>query len=150
MKMGTIIAALFTIILGLFVVWQSKDYPAQVASAPGPGIYPTVLGSILILLGILLIVQTIISKKREAISIAFSSKQAIFVYKIMGICILYCIALPYIGFIISSFMFVGITGYLLGQRNWLGLIITPLLVVVSIFFIFGSLFNIPLPNQTIL
>lgn len=150
MKTGTILAAMVTVILGGFVVWQSWDFPAEVASAPGPGVYPTMLGWVLMVLGVLLFVQTILSKKKEEVAIAFSSKQAIFVYKLMGLAIGYCLLLPLTGFLVTSFMFLAVTSYLLGLRNWLMLIVSPAIAVAFIVLIFGYLFHIPLPSQSIL
>ncbi|WP_346243822.1 tripartite tricarboxylate transporter TctB family protein [Shouchella clausii] len=150
MKTGTILAAMVTVSLGGFVIWQSRDFPAEVASAPGPGVYPTMLGWVLIVLGALLFVQTILSKKKEEVVVAFSSKQAIFVYKLMGLAIGYCLLLPLTGFLVTSFMFLAVTSYFLGLRNWLMLIVSPAIAVAFIVLIFGYLFHIPLPSQSIL
>lgn len=149
MKLGNIISSIVVVVLGVFIILQSNNFPDEVASAPGPGIYPSLLGWLLVLLGSILLIQTFVFRKKEEIIVTFTSKQALFIYKLIGVSVLYCIVLPFLGFAITSFLFLIITSFMLGLKKYRLLILIPMVSIILILFIFGTIFHIPLPGQTI-
>ncbi len=149
MKKGNIIASLISIGIGIFFIYLSKDFPKEVSNAPGPGFYPSFLGVILIILGALLLIQTLIDKKKKDIPLALGSKQARFIYKIFGVVALYAITLPFTGFIATTFSFLIVMCYLMGLRSYKLLLIIPLGVTTVVFLIFDIVFKVPLPSQSL-
>ena len=57
----------------------------------------------------------------------------------------YILMLRYIGFIISTLLFVPTISYLLGSRDWKELIITPLVVSFFLYYLFSVFLRVPLP-----
>lgn len=149
MKFGNAIVSIFVIVLGGLVILQSRNYPIEVSSAPGPGIYPTLLGWALVILGSMLLIQTVISRKKEVKRVDFKGKKPVFIYKLIGVAILYCIVLPFAGFTVTSFLFLVAVSFLLGLKKYKLLVLIPALAITFIVFIFGTLFRVPLPGQTI-
>ncbi|MEI3605206.1 tripartite tricarboxylate transporter TctB family protein [Pseudogracilibacillus sp. SE30717A] len=149
MKKGNIIASLISIGIGICFIYLSKDFPKEVSNAPGPGFYPSFLGVILIILGVFLLIQNLIDKNKEDVSLALGSKKARFIYKVIGIVTLYAIVLPFIGFIATTFSFMIVMCYLMGLRSYKLLLIIPLGVTTVVFLIFNMVFKVPLPSQTL-
>lgn len=146
MKAGNRVSAFVTILIGVIVLYLSKDFPKEVSSAPGPGFYPTILSWMLIALGIILLAQSFILKQID-IKGLFSSKKNKFIYKICGIGVIYCMMLPLIGFIVTTLIYLAVLSYILGLRKRKFLILLPIVATALIVFIFEILFQIPLPKQ---
>lgn len=146
MKTGNRVSAIVTIFIGSLVIFLSRDFPKVVSSAPGPGFFPAILGWMLIILGFILLVQTFIWKHKD-ISKLFSVEKNKFIYKICGIAVIYCVLLPFIGFIVSTLLFLFVLGYILGLRKRKFLTLFPIVGTILIVFIFEVLFQIPLPKQ---
>lgn len=63
------------------------------------------------------------------------------------LCLLfYVIGMPFIGFILSTFIFILIFIFVLGERRKWRLMLSPLLVTGLIVLVFGKLITIPLPK----
>lgn len=149
MKKGDIIVAFTCIAIGSVFLILSQEFPKEISNSPGPGFYPALLSYLLIVLGVILFIQSLASKKRQEIVITLKSKQAIFSYKITGISILYVIFLPILGFILTTLLFIAVTSYLMGIKNWKIIMILPIIITTLTVIIFEVVFHIPLPGQSI-
>jgi hypothetical protein len=59
-------AGIFFTLFGLFVAWQSLRYPLGRLSQMGPGLFPLGLGSLLVVVGVIVIVNAIRSSQAAA------------------------------------------------------------------------------------
>ena len=73
------------------------------------------------------------------------SKVFIFAFE----CLLYIIALQPVGFLFATPLFIGLSSFLLGTRNWKVLVGVSLVVTFSIYGIFEILLQVPLPHSTL-
>ncbi len=64
--------------------------------------------------------------------------------------ILYIIAVDDIGFVTSSVIFVPVTAYFLGIRNYLLIAVSSVVFVGLVAYLFRSIFQVPLPRELIL
>jgi putative tricarboxylic transport membrane protein len=147
MKTGNILSSLISIAIGCIIIFLSKDFPKEVSSAPGPGFYPKIISYILIGLGIILLIQTLFTQKKKEMVVLFKSQEAKFVYKIVGITILYLIMLTIIGFTISTLLFLFVTFYVMGLKSYKLLIIIPIVTTTALLLLFKGVFHIPLPDD---
>lgn len=144
MKKGNYIVSLLAAALGVFVLILSKDFK-PVGDDPGPGLWPSILGSVLIGLAVLLLLTTIFSKKEFQ---KFHFKTPEFKHMIcVTIAIVAYIAVMYVaGFIISTLIFTPISMLMLGERSWLKIAIFTVVLTGSIYVAFILLLKAPLPE----
>src|SRR5699024_2632183 len=130
MRIGNIITALFCVFIGAMFLLLSKDFPKTISNAPGPGFYPSIISWLLILLGLILLIQSLVSSKKQEIEMALMSPPAKFVYKICGISVICSVLFKFIGFAVIAFLFILVTSYMMGLRKYTLLLIIPLAVTI--------------------
>ena len=140
---GTVLIGLGTLILVLI--------PSQIQTIPGmetktsPSFLPAVLAVLLMLMGGGLIIQGLVSSRRDAPP----DLSRVVVFRVglsLVLLIVYTILFPRLGFVVTSGLFVGAYAYLFGSRSILKIAISTVAVPVIIWMFFELLFRIPLPH----
>ncbi|RFU63866.1 tripartite tricarboxylate transporter TctB family protein [Peribacillus glennii] len=144
MRKGNFIVAILTMIFGVAVIYLSKDFPRVVSDAPGPGVFPTILGYLSIFLGVLLFISNL--KNKDIKKIYFFTKENKQVYGLVAIVIIYSISLNFIGFLWTTIAFLLTSIYFMGYRKKMYLIPVSVLFTLFIYFVFAVLFGTPLPT----
>jgi uncharacterized membrane protein len=137
----------FFIVFGFVLILLSRTFPIQMGTGdPGSGFWPTVLGFIIIVLStVLLIVSRFGKSEKLSILINLSSESHSHTYAIIGMSILFCVLLYFAGFVVSLFVFCYTSMFFLGVKSRKEKILTSLIIVGSIYIIFGIILKTPLP-----
>jgi len=139
------IIGLIVIIGGGLLFWNTFYFPAPIKpNAPGPDFFPRIILIILFILGTALLASSFINKDKGL----FPSK-SLFDHKkflvAVGLIILYLMLLPYLGFLLASFLYISLT--LINRLK--GRIRVVTLAAASsacLYFIFAWLLNVRLPH----
>lgn len=119
-------------------------------------VVPKIVISILIILGLIILMQESMKKKKEGTSFSFKGKKffeenydKIKLWGSLVLFILYIALLDLLGFLVSGLIFVFLFNVLFaGTRNIKSIMTSGIISIVSsvsIWYVFGTLFNITLP-----
>jgi putative tricarboxylic transport membrane protein len=135
------VGALAILAVGILYLWQVISMPsASIGDPLGPKAFPLLLGILMILLGI-----SIFFKPGEGVEISFGKKT---LGSVMGLAVLlgvYGYTLPWIGYLLGTFLFLSITSRLLGEKSWILNILLSAGVSLGIYGLFTRILGIPLP-----
>jgi hypothetical protein len=120
-------AVMFVIFGVLFIVW-STDYQFGNTQRMGPGYFPTILGILLVFLGILVAVPALKANAEETHVGAIGWRGLIV---ILGSVVLYAILLPRLGFVVSMAALVIISAMASKEFTWKAALLST--VVLGIF-----------------
>ncbi|HUV09054.1 MAG TPA: tripartite tricarboxylate transporter TctB family protein [Spirochaetia bacterium] len=140
---GIAISALGVLILTLI--------PSQIQVFKGmetvmsPSFLPTIIGIILIALGAGLILQSF-RKPLKLASQKITKAALIRAVVSIGLLILYAVFFSYIGFVVTSALFLGLFAFLFGSRSIPKTAFTMVLIPTLVWLCIEKLFNIPLPH----
>jgi len=156
-KVYNLILGVILISLGIFMILYSQKFPKFISLSkilPGPSFFPTIIGSLFIILGGYLVTESLIilsklSKNEKATKNFNFSKivndatfQNFFIFIFLSI--IYLIIINYIGFYISTFLYSFILMKRLKVKN-ITAIISSILIIFLIWAIFYKIAFIPLP-----
>ncbi len=125
---SSIVAAL----LGAGFLLYNIQYPLDAFSNPGPGVFPLIVGAVLVILGALQLILDI--RKPEQMDCEEKGRGTISIRSLrgclrkdhaergillmIGVFILYLLMVKWVGFFVSTFLFVVVTSRLMGARSW--------------------------------
>lgn len=126
------------------LLWEESfrdDYHLSRAShATGPAFYPRIVLTGMVLLSLLVIVDAF---RKESGTVKLDGAGAVF--GLIAITVVYGIAMFWIGFLLSSFMFIVAASLALGYRNFLVVIPVAATYAVAVWFTFQEILLIILP-----
>jgi len=147
LKKDEIIGGIIGVLISGFVFYESSKFPKDIVMSIGPSYFPKILATALLLVSGILIINAIRGKSKKSAE-GFDIKDP--GIQRAGVALLativYCLVLNYIGFIISSSMFLLFLMYLLKKRNYFKMAAISIGVTLSVYFIFRTLLNITLPS----
>ncbi|MDF2614241.1 MAG: conserved rane protein of unknown function [Clostridia bacterium] len=119
-------------------------------------VVPKIVTGILIILGLIILVQEFMKKKKEGTTFSFKDKKffeenydKIKFWGSLVLFVLYIALLDILGFLISGLIFVFLFNVLFaGTKNIKSIMVSGIISIVSsvsIWYVFGTLFNITLP-----
>ena len=143
--------------LGLGVYFLTFGFQVGASSGLASGmdasLYPRLIASILIGLGLILLVKTIIGARvlqSESADISPSSGQTgRGLLKLFPLGVGFTIVFPLLGYFISTSIFVVAMLFVSGERRLLLIVVTTILIVTSFYLLFRYGFNIVLPEGRI-
>lgn len=144
MKKSNIFVSIIIILIGIATLIEVKSFPQGQNNVVGPGFFPGIIAAILIILGIILFIQSIRIKKDEDIKVNLFNSENKLAYIIMGITLIYLIAINYIGFLISSIIYLTTLITLYGEKNKLKSLVASSIISSAIYFVFNILLNVPI------
>lgn len=138
MKYWNYIIALITLIAGIAIILASLRFAFFLSSGdPGPGFWPMVLGSVLILCALLLAGSNIFFPERaQKIELTFSSPAHLRVYALMAAAAVFCVVLYVLGFYIAMLVFMPLCMKIMGMKKDGLITIISLCTLVCIFLAF--------------
>jgi len=153
---GDIAAVLF----GAGFLVYNRQYPMDTMASPGPGIFPLIIGAVLAGLGawqfVLDCVRPIRSdceeKGRGSISIrslrgCLQKDNAEWdVLLMVGVFVLYLLAVQWVGFFISNFIFVIAASRIMGAKNWAGPVALSAGIGIFCYFLFEVWLKLSFPR----
>ena len=147
MRKWNYIVAVIIALLGGAVIAINAQYPIEFgAGDPGAGSWPTMLGGLLIVLAVVLAVMTTKNKDKESSKTFSISLPANFlVYQFMGLTVLFCVVMYFLGLIVAALLFIPVAAYMLGARGK-GMFILDVLFVLALYVVFVKLLHTPIPE----
>jgi putative tricarboxylic transport membrane protein len=120
-------------------------------NAPGPGFFPTLIGGIFSLLSLALFIGSFSKKSqvREKIHFWREEKSWRKVVLSLGSLVFYLIFLNYLGYIITTFLFIFFLLKFVGKRGWVSSILTAVLVSLGTYAVFKMGLRVSLPKGLI-
>ena len=142
MRLGNRVWGIILCAVGIYYLIEGINLPPAAIGDPlGPLVFPSLLGSSMIGCGVYLAVrpgprtsQPVLSRR------AFPQVLILFV-----LLLLYSAAIPWMGYLLSTFVFVFITAFLMGERSWAKGAMISVIFSAGIFFLFIRVLTIPLP-----
>ena len=157
-SMVDIATGMISLGLGLGVYFLTFGFQIGASSGLASGmdasLYPRIIATILIVLGIILLVKTIFlnqtSREENAKAASNSNSQTgNGLIRLFPLGIGFTIAFPLVGYFVSTGAFVAAMLYVTGERRIVLIAATTILVVISFYLLFRYGFNIVLPEGRI-
>lgn len=147
MKKADIIAGIIGLCLSAYVIWDASQFPEDHVLLLGPSFFPIALAIGLALFSIVLIGLALCGKSLPCTD-PFDIKSPSIHRALISLLasILYCIVIDYLGFIITSIVYLLFLLYLLKVRNYKKMLSVSIGVTIVIYGIFHTLLDITLPT----
>lgn len=146
MKRVDIVAGAVIGIFGVWVLIQSLQLPLYIEGVPGPGFFPTVLSTALIVTGVLLVVSRLLGKgpalSEFTLPTAWQARRSLglWIATLASVLLVGIVGFPGAMVLLVAFLLFGIEG----RRN-LGAIATVVLTPLLAYAFFGLFLGVPLP-----
>lgn len=147
MKKGNIIASILCILLGAYIVITCLGYPKAEAygtGAPGPGMWPGIIGGLLIAASLWLLISTLRAPKDSLGEIVIWGDGPKRVYVTMALLVVYVLAIPEIGFIPLTILLLFIFINWFAKYKWYLSLIISVAVTLLIYVIFKFALSVPI------
>ena len=132
---------------GLYLT-QALKLPLGTAAKPGAGFYPVIVAVFACVVALVASARAFVSPqgvRAEAPSGATDPAQRRRVWGAVAALAGFCLALPWIGYLIAAFAFVSVVLWGLGGR-WQAALLTGALGSAGSYYLFGVLLGVPLPE----
>lgn len=147
MKKGNIIASVLCIILGAYIVITCLSYPKAEAygtGAPGPGMWPGIIGGLLIAAALWLLISTLRAPADSLGDIVVWGDGPKRVYLTMAILVVYVLAIPEIGFIPLTIILLFIFINWFAKYKWYLSLLISVAVTILVYVIFKFALSVPI------
>lgn len=142
-----IIGGALGICISIYIFIETSKFPKDVLMGVGPSYFPRILAITLLIASGGMIMNTILKDSKTAYEIIDIRDKGIQRALLsLLITIVYCISLRFIGFIISSLIYLFIMMYLLKNRKYVRMIVVSCGVTLGVYFVFKGILNITLPT----
>ena len=148
--MSNIIAGLVLISFSFFFFHLTAQFPiVKGYQQMGDAFWPRLVLLVLIGLSVILILQSVLKgKKKESMgkAAAEESSDRPIMLKTMGAMVLYVLCIPYLGFLVSTFLVLIVFSHLMGDRKTSRMVYFSLGMTVAAYLVFGLLIYTALPR----
>lgn len=146
MRKMNILIGLFSLLFGGVILYLSREMAiVDEFGVPGERFWPFCIACLFIVLGILQCIKTVIQRGSSYQTVDLSSYAVKRTYFLGLISIIYAVALNYLGFIVSSLLFIPAVMVMMNEKRAWYLAVASVIMVVVIWLFFTELFNSPLP-----
>ncbi|MFZ7130953.1 MAG: tripartite tricarboxylate transporter TctB family protein [Eubacteriales bacterium] len=136
----------FTItLIGAYLFYITLNFPLLERK------YPQILTSILVIFGLLLIIKSFMKGEKDFI-ISFRTlydKNKVVILRIflfVSALTIYVLMMPILGFITSTIVFLLLSLFICGMKNYVSIVILSILIGFLFYFVFAFAFNVRLPR----
>lgn len=148
MKKANMIISAVMLVIGIGILFLSLQFKIEFGVGdPGAGFWPTLLGSLLILLSLGLFFSSLKNKvKLEGIKFTVSTPANKRVYIMMTVIVGFCLVLYFFGFYIAAILFIPAVMHLLEVKSIKRILLTTVVTAAAVYVLFGLLLHIALPG----
>ncbi len=133
-------------VVGVFVITESRDLPYKDEFGPGPGFFPFWLGLAVSLLGVGLLVHATFHREEEE-SISFSGKHAALqMFVVMASFFAFVFLIAKTGFYLAAGLFFLVLLWAVEKKGWKFSLAVAILAALAVWGIFGVALKIELPR----
>lgn len=146
MKKGNLVLAAVCAVLGVGVIAVASGYPKAAdygTGVPGPGLWPIAISIVLLACTAILIYRTLKMKPEKDTKIDLWTTGTRRVYLTMGILFLYLLVLPFLGFIISTFVLELIFIQWFAKKNPIITVVISAAITMVVYCAFRFVLNVP-------
>ena len=145
MKRRNIVAACVLLAVAVGYGYQTALLPARtLPNTPDPSFFPWINTIMLGVLSFALLIQAVLRPNDEGVMGA--QQVSVPVITALGLILLYVVAMPFVGFVLSSVPFFALFMVLHNERRKLWLLIGAVGIPIFLFNLFKHLFGVPLPR----
>ena len=145
MKQKDIVAACVLLVVVIGYGYQTTLLPARtLPNTPDPSFFPWINTILLGVLSFALLIQGILRPTKKGVMQSTLGTRTVIVA--LGLILLYLVAIPYFGFVLSSVPFFALFMVLHGERRKLWLLIGAAGIPIFLYNLFSHLFSVPLPR----
>jgi putative tricarboxylic transport membrane protein len=142
MRVGNRVWGIIISGIGVFYLIEGFSLPSAAIGDPlGPLTFPTILGVSMVACGVYLAVRPG-PRTTQPILVRNSFQQVLILFALL---ILYSSSISWMGYPLSTFLFVLIGAFLMGERSWAKGVLISAVFSTGIFFLFVRVLTIPLP-----
>jgi len=136
------------LVLGSAYLAGSLELPRGSAAQPGAGLYPLLLGILLVALSLALLVQSLREKEtKPEESESFPKGRDRQRVVAVGLALfLFALSLKPLGYAVTSAALMGAILRLFGLRSWMKITIISILCSAVSYYLFASILDVPLPR----
>lgn len=144
MKKGNIIFAGIFSLLAILTIIQSSLYPKGQDGIPGPGFFPILIAVLMVAASISLMISSLKMSPEQDETLVLTSKDNKRAYFAMGCMVAYVIIMPFVGFCVTTFLFLfGMIKWLSGYKYVKSCLISAI-VIILIYVVFGMVLHVSL------
>ena len=143
MKKMNIGVSFFFIAVACYVLFAARSFPGEIDHVPGPGYFPTVLSSILILLSVLLLVS---SRHVNDVPLGIFTRKNSIVFIAGGLTLAYLGLIFVFGFLIATPLYLIAIFRFFGIASWRSIVTTAAITTVASYAVFTTILEVQLPS----
>ena len=146
MKKGNLVLAAICAVTGIGIIAVASGYPKAAdygTGVPGPGLWPIVISVVLLACTAILLYRTLKMPPEKNSKIELWTTGTRRVYLAMGILVVYLLVLPFLGFIISTFVLELIFIQWFAKKNPIITAIISAAITMVVYCAFRFLLNVP-------
>jgi hypothetical protein len=121
------------IVTGLLFVVLSRQYQLGSAAKMGPGYFPTILGALMAVLGLMILAGSM-ARRAQALKIERVDFKAILLV-LLAVAV-YALTLPKLGFIVALFLLIGISSIASHEFSWKTTAISSVVLLIFSWLVF--------------
>ncbi|MDK2933230.1 MAG: Tripartite tricarboxylate transporter TctB family [Clostridiales bacterium] len=133
---------IFVFFLTIYIYIITSSYPEPNINPVAASTFPRLLSTLMCIVSLVLIYRAL--KGKDSVQIVIRNYKK--VLSIIGLLIIYTLALMYIGFTLSTMVLMFIILYLFEMRKYRYSILIPIIAAFVIQYIFQKFLNVPLPT----
>ena len=149
MKKCNYVIALIAAILGGVILYFSAQLGIGFKQKGGTesGTWPAIMGGVLLVAAVILLVMTLVKRKKyEEMEVALHFPANMRVYIMMGIFAVYCVLLRLLGLYLSAVLLIPSIMYVLGEKNKKKIALVTIGTIAAVFIIFQLVLGTKLPE----
>lgn len=139
---------IFFILLGIGALYRAFDFHIPGNMALSPSIFPVIVSAVIIALGAGQIYKT----RTAATTPDAEGKNKVDVKAVASVfllCVLYVVAMPYIGFLLSTMLYLFLFLLLLREKSRLMICLVPIVTSLAVYLLFSKGLSVMLPAAKI-
>jgi putative tricarboxylic transport membrane protein len=151
MRRNDIYSSLVWLLVGVGFIWGGLKMEIGPLDGPGPGFFPTIIGGVLSLLSLALFLTTSWGENQLSVKGSFWKEQRSWVKVSLSLfsLVFYLIALNYLGYILTTFLFILYLLKFVGKRGWGGSLLIAIIASLGSFAVFKTALGVLLPRGLI-
>jgi putative tricarboxylic transport membrane protein len=156
MKIASVAFAAFMLAVGVVYANLGMNMPRGSLAYPGPGLFPTIIGALLVATALGCLIQDILGGKHKAESAAAAApldataaapvqRRTAKTLQLVALLVAYTYLLKPVGFPLAIFAFVAVAIRIFGYRKWLPTLTMAATIAAAAYIAFVVWLKVPLP-----
>lgn len=138
------VTGILGLILAFLYLLEGSRYPQGSMAQPGPGLYPSLVGSVLLFSASALVLEAVFDPSEPSVGWPSGSARRRFL-AVLGATLSYILLLPYLGHALAASLLTLAVLHSMGRSSWPVKIMLSFAVSLASYYVFVLLLGIPLP-----